>query len=94
MQLIGMEVLTDFIQYHPDTQGPLEAWTQEVQEAAWRTPADLKARYPSASILSDNRVVFNIKGNKYRLLTKVGFNLQTVQVLKMGTHEEYDKWDL
>jgi mRNA interferase HigB len=55
---------------------------------------DIKARYSSASFLSDNRVVFNVKGNKYRLLVKVGFNLQTVIIQRIGTHAEYDKWEI
>lgn len=82
------------MKHHLDIQGPLETWIQEVRETSWRTPLDIKARYSSASFLSDNRVVFNVKGNKYRLLVKVGFNLQTVIIQRIGTHAEYDKWEI
>lgn len=87
-------MLHEFMKHHLDIQGPLETWIQEVREASWRTTLDIKARYSSASFLSDNRVVFNVKGNKYRLLVKVGFNLQTVLIQRIGTHAEYDKWEL
>lgn len=94
MQLVGLKVLHEFLKHHLDIKGPLETWIQEVREASWRTTLDIKARYSSASFLSDNRVVFNVKGNKYRLLVKVGFNLQTVIIQRIGTHAEYDKWEL
>ncbi len=87
-------MLHEFMKHHLDIQGPLETWIQEVREASWRTTLDIKARYSSVSFLSDNRVVFNVKGNKYRLLVKVGFNLQTVIIQRIGTHAEYDKWEL
>lgn len=94
MQLVGLKKLHEFMKHHLDIQGPLETWIQEVRETSWRTPLDIKARYSSASFLSDNRVVFNVKGNKYRLLVKVGFNLQTVIIQRIGTHAEYDKWEI
>ncbi|ALA60732.1 hypothetical protein NITMOv2_4356 [Nitrospira moscoviensis] len=94
MQLVGLKVLHEFMKQHLDIQGPLETWIQEVREASWKTTLEIKARYASASFLSDNRVIFNVKGNKYRLLVKVGFNLQTVLIQRIGTHAEYDKWDL
>ena len=94
MQLVGLRVLYDFMKRHLDIQGPLETWIQEVREASWSTTLEIKARYSSASFLSGNRVIFNVKGNKYRLLVKVGFNLQTVLIQKIGTHAEYDKWEL
>jgi len=94
MQLIGLKMLYEFMKHHLDIQGPLETWIQEVREASWRTTLDIKIRYSSASFLSHNRVVFNVKGNKYRLLVKVGFNLQTVIIQRIGTHAEYDKWEI
>lgn len=94
MQLVGLKMLHEFMKHRLDIQGPLETWIQEVREASWRTTLDIKARYSSASFLSDHCVVFNVKGNKYRLLVKVGFNLQTVLIQRIGTHAEYDKWEL
>lgn len=94
MQLAGFKLLHDFMKQHLDIQGPLEAWIQEAREASWRTTLDIKARYASASFLSDNRVVFNVKGNKYRLMVKVGFSLQIVLIQRIGTHAEYDKWEI
>ena len=64
----------------------------EVEEAEWRGPADIKARYPSASFLSDNRVVFNIKGNKFRIETKVSYDILVVLTTRIGTHSEYSRW--
>ncbi len=94
MQLVGLKLLHDFMKQHLDIQSPLEAWIQEAREATWRTTLDIKTRYASASFLSDNRVVFNVKGNRYRLVVKIGFNLQTVLIQRIGTHAEYDKWEL
>jgi len=92
MRLIGKEILTEFARRHADVRGPLSAWILEVEEGAWRGPADIKARYPSASFLSDNRVIFNIKGNTYRIETKVSYEIEVVLVKRVGTHAEYSKW--
>ena len=94
MRLVGKELLAEFAHSHAEIRGPLNAWVCEVEEADWVEPADIKARYPSASILSDNRVVFNIKGNKYRIETKVSFEIKVVLVKRIGTHAEYLKWKL
>ena len=66
----------------------------EAAEAVWAGPQDIKDRFPSASLLSENRVVFNIGGNNYRLLVRVAYNTGVVVILAVGTHAEYDKWDL
>ena len=94
MRLVGMAVVHEFLKKHGDVQDQVEAWATEVREASWQTPADIKARYASASILSENRVVFNLKGNKYRLLAKVSYKLQIVVINKIGTHADYDNWAL
>jgi len=67
------------------------AWILEAEEADWSGTADIKARFPSASFLSDNRVVFNIKGNRYRLEVKVSYEIKVVLVKWIGTHAEYSK---
>jgi mRNA interferase HigB len=92
MRLVGKALLAEFSNQHADIRGPLSAWVFEVEEANWAGPADIKARYPSASFLSDNRVIFNIKGNTYRIETKVSYEITVVLVKRVGTHAEYSKW--
>lgn len=72
-------------------KGPLEAWYYEAIHAQWGDPADIKANYGSASILKHNRVVFNIGGNKYRLVVRINYSSKTVFIRFIGTHKEYDK---
>ena len=67
MRLVGKELLAEFAARHAAIRSSLDAWIREVEDADWSGPADIKARYPSASILSENTFVFNIKGNKYRI---------------------------
>jgi mRNA interferase HigB len=92
MRLVGKELLAQFAREHADIRGPLSAWLFEVEEANWTGPADVKARFPSVSFLSDNRVIFNIKGNTYRIETKVSYEITVVLVRRLGTHAEYSKW--
>ena len=92
MKVMGIKHLDDFRRNHADARGRIDAWLCEAKEAEWRTPADIKARYPSASILSGNRFIFDIKGNSYRLEVKVAFKYQTVVITRIGTHAEYIKW--
>ena len=92
MRLVGKELLAQFAKDHADIRGPLSAWIFEVEEGNWTGPADVKARYPTASFLSDNRVIFNIKGNTYRIETKVTYEITVVLVRRVGTHAEYSKW--
>ncbi len=91
MRLVGKQQLDDFERRHAEVRGPLHAWILEVGEAEWNGSADIKARYPSASFLSANRVIFNIKGNKYRLEVKVSYEGKVVLVMWIGTHAEYSK---
>ena len=94
MKVVGRNVLDDFGQTHADVSSQINSWLCEVEDAQWQSPADLKRRYPHASILSDNRVIFNLKGNNYRLETKISYALKIVFVKRMGTHAEYSKWKL
>lgn len=77
----------------PDSQEALEAWHAEAKNADWLTPANVKAQYRSASILKDSRVVFNICGNKYRLIVKINFPASIIYIRFIGTHKEYDAID-
>ena len=94
MRVIGVEVLDAFCCRHADVDQQVRAWVAEAKQAQWRKPMDIKGRYPCASFLKGGRVVFNLKGNKYRLLARVGYKSQIVRVLEIGTHAEYDTWNL
>jgi len=80
------------VKLHPDVGPAVDSWVREVLAATWRTTADVKARYVSASFMANNRVIFNLKGNKYRLDTKIAFQTNAVLVKRIGTHAEYDRW--
>ncbi len=94
MNLLGKKQLHDFKEKHADARTHIESWEAEIEEAQWATPHNLKARYPKASILSNQQVVFNICGNKYRLLAQVNYKNGIVLVKKIGTHKEYNNWNL
>ena len=79
---------------HPQAKGPLEAWHQEVARAEWAHPSAVKAQFSSASLLPDNRVVFNIGGNKYRLVVKINYPFRIVYVRFVGSHRAYDQIDV
>ena len=76
---------------YTDAIGPLQNWYQEVEEADWETPAKLKERYPTASIIRGDLVVFYIKGNRYRLVARINFRRRLIFVRFFGTHREYDR---
>ncbi|MFA5522511.1 MAG: type II toxin-antitoxin system HigB family toxin [Castellaniella sp.] len=85
---------TDYTaQRHPDAEQPLKSWYEEALAANWAQPADIKAQYRNASILRNRRVVFNIKGNDYRLIVAVAYRLRVVYIKFIGTHKEYDAVD-
>ena len=91
MKIVGLPCLEAFKTKHVDSRGALDAWRAEVERASWRTPQDIKQRYRSADFLADNRVIFDIKGNRYRLLVKVRYQGGVVMVEWVGTHAEYSK---
>jgi mRNA interferase HigB len=91
MQLLGLIKLDNYRREHADVRGALDAWQLEVERSHWSGPQDVKNRYPSASILSDNKVIFNIKGNKYRLVVKAKYEKGIVLIEWVGTHAEYSK---
>ncbi len=76
--------------HRADAKRALEDWHAQVRAADWNTPADVKAVFGNASVLKGNRVVFNVCGNKYRLITKINFPYRVVYIRFIGTHEEYD----
>lgn len=94
MRIIAKRTLRTFWKRHPRAKGPLEAWHQEVAQADWATPSDLKSQFRSASVHQDNRVTFNIAGNHYRLVVKINYSYRILYVRFIGTHAEYDTIDV
>lgn len=95
MQILSKKTLRDFWERHPQAQRPLTAWYQVVSTAAWTGPADVKASFgTSVDFVADNRVVFDIAGNRYRLVVHVSYAFKRVLVKFVGTHAEYDRIDV
>jgi len=91
MKVLGRDKLTKFSQKHADAKKALEAWFSEASKADWKTPQDIKNKYRSADFLADNKVIFNVKGNHYRLVVKVRYQNGIAVIEWVGTHSEYDK---
>lgn len=91
VRVVARKTLKVFWEKHKDCEQQLKAWFDEALEANWSTPANIKSQYPSASFLADNRVVFNIKGNSYRLIVKLNYKYKIIWIRFIGTHSEYDK---
>lgn len=93
MHIVALRNLESFWQKpnHGDAQGALKAWVAEAKLAQWTCPQDVKDQYASASIIAGNRVVFNIKGNDYRLIVAIAYRMQYVYIKFIGTHAEYDR---
>ncbi len=92
MKVVRKRTLENFKRRHADARSQVDAWICEVEEAEWESPNDIKAKYVTASFLADNRVVFNLKGNNYRLDVKVNYTTKVVFVKRIGTHADYDNW--
>ncbi len=93
MNVISKRTLVKFYERHPQTKTSLEVWHADARKAEWQSPEDIKAIYASASFVADNRVVFNIKGNDYRLIVHIDYKRKIVRIKFIGTHSEYDKID-
>ncbi len=91
MNVISKKTLVQFYENHTNAKIALEVWHADVRKAQWENPEQIKKEYASASFLQDNRVVFNIKGNEYRLIVHVDYKRKIVRVKFIGTHSEYDK---
>ena len=91
MRIISKKTLREFWEKHKDSEQQLKSWFQETNSVEWKNPKQIKKEYPSASFLADNRIVFNIKGNKYRLIVKINYDHNILWVRCIGTHAEYDK---
>lgn len=93
MRVISRRTLKDFWEKHADAEQPLQAWFHEARTTRWKSFTTVKARYQSADALPGNRVVFNIKGNTYRLIVHIHYNTGIAFIRFIGTHAEYDKID-
>lgn len=93
MKVIAISTLRSFWERHPDSEQSLKAWHDEARHATWTTPQDIKDHYAGASFVGNNRVVFNIKGNDYRLIVAVAYRFQAVYIKFIGTHADYDRID-
>jgi mRNA interferase HigB len=92
-RIFAKSTLRQFWEKYPDSEQYLKTWYDTAMSSDWKTPIDVKKSYANASILKDSRIVFNIKGNTYRLITKINFEKQWIFIRFIGTHAEYDKID-
>ncbi|MCE7985526.1 MAG: type II toxin-antitoxin system HigB family toxin [Caldilinea sp. CFX5] len=93
MRIISRKTLREFASRHPQAKRPLDDWYEMALRATWTSPADVKQIARSADILPDNRVVFNISGNHYRLVVKIEYTFRTIYIRFIGTHDDYDQID-
>jgi len=93
LRVIAKKVLRQFWTKNPDCEQQLKSWFREAEKADWQSPNQIKKDYPSASILENNRVVFNIKGNHYRIIVRINYSYEMVWIRFIGTHSQYDKID-
>lgn len=94
MKVLGVHHLEEFKRGHPEGAKRAAALVAEMKEATWRTPQDIKNHYRHASFLPANVVVFNMHGNRYRLAARIAYQTQTVIIMRIGSHGEYESWDL
>jgi mRNA interferase HigB len=91
MRVISRKTLKDFWERHPEAEQALRAWYADVRQAVWKSPADIKKVHRNASFVAHNRVVFNIKGNTYRLVAMIHYEFGLVFIRFVGTHRDYDR---
>ena len=94
MRVVSEKTLRTFGERHPAAEKPLQAWLAEAKGAHWASPAQVKAQFPSASIIRGNRLIFDIGGTRFRLVVWVNCNHQAIYVKWFGTHAEYDRIDV
>ena len=93
MRIISRKTLKEVWGQHPDAQQPLRAWYHDTKHALWKSPADIKEVYRNVSFIANNRIGFNIKGNKYRLIVAIRYEYGIVYIRFVGTHREYERID-
>ena len=93
MRIISKKILREFWKIYNDVEQPLRAWHAKVKRANWKSTDDVKKDYRNASFVANNRVIFNIKGNKYRLVVAINYQYQIIYIRFVGTHKKYDSID-
>ncbi len=94
MRIISRKTLREFWDKHPSARLALQAWYADTKQAHWKSPSDIKNVYRNASFVLNNRVIFNIKGNSYRLVAAINYTFSVVYIRFVGTHKEYDEIDV
>ena len=94
MKVLGKERIHKFITKRTDCKKAVLVLLLEIESADWKTPNDIKARYPKASIIGNNNVVFDLCGNKYRIWLKITYRNGIAIIIKIGTHKDYDMWEI
>ena len=92
-RIIAKRTIREFWEKYPDSKDYLETWYETVRSANWKTPNEIKEFYATVTILKNSQAVFNVSGNKYRLIAKINFQKQWLFIRFIGTHQEYDKID-
>jgi mRNA interferase HigB len=90
-RIYARSTLREYWEKYPETEQYLKTWYDTAMASDWKTPNDVRQTYGTASILKESRIVFNIKGNSYRLVTKINFEKQWIFIRFIGTHKEYEK---
>jgi mRNA interferase HigB len=93
MRILSRKKLREFWKRHPDVRQPLQAWYNDVKHSTWKSPTDIKAAYRNASFVGNDRVIFNLKGNTYRIVVAIRYDHGIVFIRFVGTHQEYDRID-
>jgi len=93
MRIIAVNTIREYWEKYPNTEQSLRAWVQEIEQSNWESPQALKLKYRNASILTGKRVIFNINGNKFRLIVDIEYRLKIIFVVWFGSHAEYDLID-
>ncbi|AHM63214.1 hypothetical protein D770_24845 [Flammeovirgaceae bacterium 311] len=92
--IIALKILRDFYEKYPDSEPSLLYWIQATKRAEWNKPSDVIADFPTADIIKNDRVIFNISGNKYRLVVSINYTTKYVYIRFIGTHKQYDSIDV
>lgn len=94
MRIVARKTLRQFWEQHPDAEQALKAWYHDAKQAAWTSSKDIRQVYATASVIANNRIVFNIRGNHYRLVVAINYGYQIIYIRFVGTHQEYDQIDV
>jgi mRNA interferase HigB len=94
VRIISPKPLRDFYERHPDAEGPIREWLREARHATWKNAHDVKRQFGSVSIVGNDRAVFNLAGNKYRLVTLIRFDKELLYIRFIGKHSDYDRIDV